>query len=120
MADRMLFISWGTPVRGLEARGLEVLGEALGLMGRMEQEGRIESFDVALLSPNADMNGYVAVHGTAEQIDALRQDEEFLRGTADAALIVDNLRHIEGATNEGIARQLAIWQDAIAKVPQRV
>jgi hypothetical protein len=120
MADRMLFISWGTPVRGLEARGLEVLGEALGLMGRMEQEGRIDSFDVALLSPNGDMNGYVAVHGTAGQIDALRQDEEFLRSTADAALIVDKLRHIEGATNEGVARELAIWQDAIAKVPQQV
>ncbi len=119
MADRMLLISWGTPVRGLEARGLEVFSEALGLMGRMQQEGRIESFDVALLAPNGDMNGYVAAHGSAEQIDAMRQDEEFLRNTADAALIVDNLRHIEGYTNEGVARQLAIWQDAIANVPQR-
>jgi hypothetical protein len=120
MADRMLFISWGAPVRGLEARGLEVFNEALGLIGRMQQEGRIESFDVALFTPNADMNGYVAVHGSAGQIDALRQDEEFLRSTADALMIVDNLRHVEGYTNEGVARQLAIWQDAIAKVPQRI
>jgi hypothetical protein len=119
MADRMLFISWGTPVRGLEARGLEVFSEALGLMGRMQQEGRIESFDVALLAPNADINGYVVVHGTTEQIDALREDEEFRRSTADAAMIVDKLRHIEGYTNEGVAQQLAIAQAAIAKVPQR-
>ena len=119
MADRMLFISWGAPVRGMEGRSLEVFNEAIGLLGRMQQDGRIESMDVALLAPNADLNGYVAVHGTAAQIDALRQDEEFLRSTADAMMIVDKLRHVEGYTNEGVARQMGIFQDAIAKVPQR-
>jgi hypothetical protein len=119
MADRMLFVSWGQPVRGLEERGLEVFGEALGLLGRMQQDGRIESFDVALLTPNGDLNGYIAVHGSAAQIDALRQDDEFIRNTVDAAMIVDGLRHIEGYTNEGVARQMEIYGAAIAKVPQR-
>ncbi len=119
MADRMLFISWGAPVRGMEERGLEVFNEALGLLGRRQQEGRIESFDVALLAPNGELNGYVVVHGTAEQIAGLRQDEEFLLSTADASMIVDRLRHIEGYTNEGVARQLEIYREAMAKVPQR-
>jgi hypothetical protein len=119
MADRMLFISWGTPVRGLEERGLDVFNEAIGLLGRMQQEGRIESFDVALLAPNADLNGYVAVHGSAAQIDALRQDADFMRSTADAMMIVDRLRHIEGYSNEGVARQMELYREAIAKVPQR-
>ena len=119
MADRMLFISWGAPVRGLEERGLDVFNEAIGLLGRMQQEGRIESFDVALLAPNADLNGYVAVHGSAAQIHALREDEEFVRSTTDAMMIVDKLRHIEGYTNEGVARQMEIYREAIGKVPQR-
>jgi hypothetical protein len=119
MADRVLVIAWGAPVRGREERGLEVFNEALGLLGRMQQEGRIESFDVALLTPNPDLNGYVAVHGSAAQIDALRQDEEFVRSTADAMMIVDGLRHIEGYTNEGVAAQMAMYQEAISKVPQR-
>jgi hypothetical protein len=118
MADRLLFISWGQTVRGREARALEVFNEAMGLLGRMQQDGRIESFDVALLAPNAGLDGYIAVHGSAAQIDALRQDEEFLRNTADAIMIVDNVRHIEGYTNEGVAHQMGIFQDAIAKVPQ--
>lgn len=118
MADRLLFISWGAPVRGREARSVEVFGEAIGMLGRMQQDGRIESFDVALLTPNADLNGYVAIHGSAAQIDALRQDEEFVRSTADAMMIVENLHHTEGYTNEAVARQMAIFQDAIAKVPQ--
>jgi hypothetical protein len=31
---------------------------------------------------------------------------------------VDNLRHLTGYTNEGIAEQMALYQEAIAKVPQ--
>lgn len=119
MADRVLFISWGTAVRGLEERGLEVFTEALGLLGRMQQDGRIESFDVVLFEPNGDLNGYVAVHGSAAQVNALREDEEFVRNTADATLIVDGLRHIVGHTNEGVARQMEIYREAIANVPQR-
>jgi hypothetical protein len=118
MADRLLFLSWGTAVRGREARALEVFNEAMGMFGRMQQEGRIESFDVALLEPNGDIDGYVAVHGSVEQIAAVRQDEEFQRRTADSILIVDGFRHIEGYTNEGVARQMAIYQEAINQVPQ--
>ncbi len=119
MADRLLFIGWGTPVRGAEERGLEVFNEAVGLCGRMQQDGRIESFDVTLFSPNSELNGYIAVKGTAQQIAAVREDEEFQRNTVDAALIVDGLRHIEGYTNEGVARQMSIYTEALTKIPQR-
>lgn len=118
MADRVLFISWGPAVRGREERGLEVFNEALGMLGRRQQEGQIESFDVVLFEPNGELNGYVSIRGSAAQIETLRQDDEFLRSTVDASLIVDGFRHIAGYTNEGIARQLAIYQEAIAEVPQ--
>jgi hypothetical protein len=120
MADRCLFIGWGNAVRGREARGLEVFNEALGLLGRMQQEGRIEGFDVALLDPNGSLDGYVQVKGTAEQIAALREDEEFMRNTADAILIVDGLRHHTGHVNEGVARMVERYQGAVEKVPQQV
>ena len=120
MAERVLFIGWRTPVRGAEERGLEVFNEALGLYGRMQQEGRIEGFDVALLDPNGDLNGYIELRGTGEQLAAAREDAEFRRIMIDAALVVDNFRMIDGYTNEGIAQQMAVYQEAIAKVPQRV
>jgi len=118
MADRVLFIGWGTPVRGREERGLEVFNEAIGILGRMQQEGRIEKFDVVLLGPNADLNGYIEMHGSAEQLAAAREDEEFRRNTADASLIVDGLRHIDGFTDDGVALQMALYQESIARVPQ--
>jgi hypothetical protein len=119
MADRMLFIGWGNPVRGAEERALEAFNDALGLLGRMQQDGRIEGFDVALLAPNADLGGYIAVQGSAEQIDGVRADEEFQRNTLNSQLAVEGIRHIEGYTNEGVAGQMALFQEAISRVPQR-
>jgi hypothetical protein len=119
MADRVLFIGWGTTVRGMEARGLEVFNEAVGLLGRMQQDGRIEGFDVVLLEPNGRLNGYVTVKGSAEQINALRADEEFRRNTMDAQMIVDDLCHISGYTNEGVASMVTLFQEATERVPQR-
>jgi len=118
MADRLLFIGWSTPVRGREERGIEVFNEAIGIVGHMQQEGRIEKFDVVLLAPNGDLNGYIELHGSADQLAAVREDEAFQRNTADAALVVDSLRHIEGFTSDEVARQLARYQESIARVPQ--
>jgi hypothetical protein len=119
MADRMLFIGWGTPVRGAEEQSLEVFNEALGILGQMQQDGRIEGFDVALLMPNMDLGGFVTVRGTAEQIAGLRADEAFVRNTMAAQLCVENIRHIEGYTDEGVATQMAMYSEMIKKVPQR-
>jgi hypothetical protein len=118
MADRMLFIAWGTPVRGREERGLEVFNEAIGLYGRMQGEGRIEKFDVVLLAPNAGLNGYIELYGSAEQLHALRESKDFRRTLADASLVVDDLRQIDGFANEAIARQMALYQESIAQVQQ--
>jgi hypothetical protein len=118
MADRVLFIGWSSPVRGREERGLEVFNEAIGLCGRMQQDGRIEKFDIVLLGPSGDLNGYIELHGSAEQIAAVHEDGEFRQNTVDASLVVEGLRHIDGYTNDEVARQMAMYRESIARVPQ--
>jgi hypothetical protein len=85
----------------------------------MQQDGRIEGFDVILLEPNSDLGGCILVRGSAEQIAGVRADQEFQRNTVKAQLAVDGIRHIEGYTNEGVAAQMAIYQEALSRVPQR-
>lgn len=118
MADRVLFIGWGAGVPGREERGLEVFNESVGLYGRLQQDGRIERFEVALFDPNSDLAGYIALHGSGQQLAAVREDEEFRRTLMAASLIVEDLRIIDGFTNEGVARELERYQEAVAKVPQ--
>jgi hypothetical protein len=119
MADRILFIGWGASVPGREERGLEVFDEAVSFYGRCQQEGRIEGFDVSLLEPHGGgLTGYIELHGSAQQLGALREDDEFRRIMFDASLIVDELGVVDGFTNEGVASQMAIYRDAVGRVPQ--
>ena len=120
MSDRLLFIGWDEVTRGREERAVEVFNEAVGLYGRMQQEGRIERFDVVFLPPNGSgLQGYFELHGTAEQIHAVRDSEDFLRSALDASMIVEDFRMIDGYTNEAIAEQMGMFMEAAAKVPQR-
>ena len=119
MADRIMHITWGDNVAGREERGLEVFNEAIGLYGRMQQEGRIEGLDVAILEPNGGGEaGYITLHGSADQLAVVREDEEFRRNMADASMVVKNLCVCMGSTNEGVAKDVALYQDAISRVPQ--
>jgi hypothetical protein len=119
MADRMLFIGWGATVTGREERALEVFNDGIGFYGRCQEEGRIESFDVVLLDPHGGgLQGYVELHGSADQLAALRESEEFQRLLAGANLIVEELGVVSGVANEAIAGQVALFREAIARVPQ--
>jgi hypothetical protein len=119
MADRMLFIAWGTPIPGREEAAIETFNESVGYYGRVQQEGKIESFDVVLLDPNPELGGYIELHGSAQQLAALAENEEFRRLQAQVSLIVTDNRIINGVTNEGVAQEMAMYTDAVAKVPQR-
>jgi hypothetical protein len=96
-----------------------VFNEALGLYGRMQQDGRIESFDVVLLAPSGGLNGYMELRGSAAQMAAVREDADFRRVLVDASMVVDNLRLVDGYCNDGIAREMALYQAAIGGIPQR-
>jgi hypothetical protein len=118
MADRVLALTWGESIQGREQHGLEVFNEAIEFYGAMQAEGRIERFDVSLFEPNGLMDGCMLVHGSHQQIDALREDPRYIRLTVEASLVVHDLRHMEGRTGEGIADTMAVYQEAISHVPQ--
>lgn len=117
MTDRMLFLGWGQVVRGREERALEVFAESLDLYGRMQQDGRIDRFDVALLEPHAgELNGYITLHGTAAQLNAVREAEEFRRLQAEVGLIIDDQRVVHGTDGPGIPELMALYADSVTKV----
>ena len=118
MADAGLFIGWGEVVRGREDRALEVFNETLELYGQMQSDGRIESFEVALLNPHGgDLPG---LRDAARQRGADRRGRSRrglpARHDAGRRSIVENLGIIPAAIDEGLARAMAIYQEEIAVV----
>jgi hypothetical protein len=118
MADRVLLIAWDRPVRGSEERAIDAFNEAVGLMGRRQQEGRIEGFEIVMMRPNSDLGGFFLVRGSAQQIHDLREDGDFLRSTARAQMVVDGIRHLEGMTGEAVAHQVELYREASQAIPQ--
>ena len=115
MADAGLFIGWGAPVRGREAKGLEVFNEALAYYGRLQQEGVIEAVDTALLEPHGgDLHGFILVRGSEERLAQLRVDDEFVRLTTRAGLVVEGVGVIGVALGDGLEAAIGTYQQAIS------
>ena len=115
MAEMGLFIGWGAPVRGREAKGLEVFNEAVAYAGRLEQEGRIESSEIVLLTPHGgDLYGFQLLRGSRESFDAIRADEEFQRITFRAGLIVERFGVVPAVLGEGLGEAIQLYQQQVA------
>jgi hypothetical protein len=117
MADRALFIGFGQPVRGREERAVEVFNEFVGMLGRMQSDGRIEGMDVCLLDPHGgDLGGFFLVHGSQAQCAALPDDEDFRRAIIDATLIVENIGVVPARTGEAVGPEMGMYTEAVKKV----
>jgi len=117
MADAALFIGWGQVVRGREQRAVDVFNDSVAYWGRLQGDGRIEDFETVLLSPHGgDLAGFALLRGSAGQIAALRADEEFEQRTSHVDMIVDNQGVVDAVINEGIARTMGQYQNAIAEL----
>jgi hypothetical protein len=117
MADAGLFIGWGAPIVGREAKGLEVFSEALAYYGRLQQEGVIEGFETAILEPHGgDLQGLVLLRGSEEKLAQLRVDNEFVRLSTRASLIVQGLGVVGAALGDGLEQAITTYQEAIAEL----
>jgi hypothetical protein len=117
MADAGLFIGWGEVVRGREGGAVDGFNEVVEFIGQLQGDGRIESFEICFLEPHGgDLAGFMLLRGTTEQMDAVRSDDEFGRHMTRASLHVENLGLVGAALGEGIARQMAIYQEEIGAI----
>ena len=114
MADAALFIGWGQVVRGREKRALQVFNESVEYWGGLQGDGKIEDFEVVILTPHGgDLQGFALLRGSEGQVAALRADEEFQRRVARADLIIESQGVVDAAIGEGLARGLAQYQAEI-------
>lgn len=110
MAGEALFIGWGQVVRGREKQALQVFGESMEYYGKLQQDGRIESFEVLLLGPHGgDLNGFVILRGDRKGLADVRFSKEFERLTARATAIVDSIGVIPAYGGDALAEQMNLF-----------
>jgi hypothetical protein len=113
MAGEALFLGWGAVVRGREQQALKVFQETIELYGKLQQEGKIDSFEPVLIAPHGgDLAGYVLMRGERAKLDEVRSSEEFERAVTRAATVADNVGVINAYTGESLGEALARFQAA--------
>ena len=121
MAEAALFIGWGTPVRGREARSLEVFNEAVAFWGGLQDAGDIESFEPVLLMPHGgELSGFALIRGSHQQIAALVEREDFQRLNTRAQMIVERFGVVGAFTDEALGEQMSMYQDAVSEMVRTV
>ena len=108
MAKGVLFIGWGPAVRGRERQAVKVFQEALAYHQRLQQSGRIDSFEPIALEPHGgDLEGFLLVKGDADKLARLRASDEFIALTTRAQLVVDNVGITGAFVGDGLQRLFA-------------
>jgi hypothetical protein len=119
MAGEALFLGWGQVVRGREQLALQVFQEVVEYYGRLQGEGRIESFEAFLLEPHGgDLNGFFIIRGDASTLASLRSDPEFQRVTVRAGSVVDRLGVVTASGGDALARQMGLFGEVAQQLPQ--
>lgn len=117
MAEMGVFIGWGDPIPGREAKGLEVFEESVAYWGRLQEEGQIESFEVVILYPHGgDLGGFALLRGSGESLDAIRASDEFNRLTARAGLVVGGLGVVSAALGDSLGPQMQLFREQIGEL----
>jgi hypothetical protein len=117
MAEAGLFIGWGAPVRGREGKGLEIFSESIAYWGRLQEAGRIESFEVVVLYPHGgDLYGFALLRGTHDQLNEVGGDDEFLKLTTRAGLVIEGLGVVRASLDQGLEQQIQMYQEAVGEL----
>jgi hypothetical protein len=113
MAGEALFLGWGPVVRGREQTSLKVFQETIEYYGRLQQEGKIDSFEPVFIAPHGgDLGGFVLLRGERAKLNEIRTSDEFERSVVRAASVVDNVGVINAFTGESIGEALGRFQAA--------
>jgi hypothetical protein len=82
----------------------------------LQNDGRIQNFDVAVLGPHARMGGFILARGTEQQIDNVRRSKEFRQIMARTRLFVDDLVAVDAYVDESLGQLMQEYQEEIERL----
>lgn len=109
-------ISWGTPVRGREAKSLEVFGKAIAHFDALAKSGRIHTHQ-EFVARTGKQNGFMLITGGLEELARIQAEDETLALTTAGAAVCEDFRvnlyegGTDTSTTEAIGRYMGVMGD---------
>jgi len=91
-----------------------LLNRRLQFWGKLQSEGRIESFEPVLLTQHGgDLNGFVTVRGEAGKLSEIREDDTFTDLIVEAGYCLEGFGVVAGFIGDGLADRFSRWSKLI-------
>ena len=114
MADRALFLGWNRAVPGREEQAMKLWGKAMEYYGKLQAEGRIESFEPVLLTAHGgDLNGFFLIRGDAKKLSEIRREDEFVDFNIEAGYCLDGFGVVTGYIGEALDDIFTRWSKLV-------
>ncbi len=117
MANAGLALVWKQVKTGREAQALELFGSTMNYYTQLRERGEIQTFEPVLLLAHGgdDVNGFIHVRGTEEQIDTLRRSDEFRSMSLQCIYCLDGFGVIDAVTGDELTQMMTEWGKLIGK-----
>ena len=118
MAGEALFVGWGQVVRGREQRALQVFQETIAFYTKLQEDGRIASFDATLLAPHGGTspaffsctaNNHLWTHPRERGVPSI---------LGRAGSVVDNVGVVSAYTGDALGQVMGIFGELSQELPQ--
>jgi hypothetical protein len=114
MANQVLFLGWSRATVGREQQAMKLWGKTMEYYGKLETEGKVESWEPVLLSAHGgDMNGFFLIKGDAEKLDKIQREDAWIDLTIEANYCLDGFGLIRGWVGEGLTDVMTRWSNLI-------
>jgi hypothetical protein len=116
MANQAIFLGWNRPARGREEQAMKLWGKAMEYYGKLQAEGRIESFEPVILSDHGgDLNGFFLVRGEAKNLDVIRREDDFMDLVVEGGHCLDGFGLVTGFIGAGLEAVFNKWTKLITE-----
>ena len=115
MANHALFLGWNRATAGREQQAMTLWGKSVEYYGKLQAEGRIESWEPVLLSAHGgDLNGFFLIKGDADKLDEIRRGDTFVDLTVEANYCLDGFGLIRSWVGDGVTDVVTRWSKLIS------
>ncbi|MFW2387174.1 MAG: hypothetical protein ACN4G0_02480 [Polyangiales bacterium] len=116
MADAAILIRWNRVVPGREQQALSLFGQSLEYYGTLASEGAIDSYEPVMLNPSGgDLNGFILLRGSADQLDAVKREDRFIDIMMRAAHNCEGLGVNDAFLEGELQARMSKWAQIIAQ-----
>jgi hypothetical protein len=116
MADAAILIRWDRPKTGREQEALALFGGTLEYYGTLQSQGTIESFEPVMLSPGGgDLNGFILIRGSAEKLEALKRDDQFVERMIGGQYLIAGFGVVDAYLEGALQRRMAKYAQVVAQ-----